>query len=477
MDAFLYPTASFISLPFFMHHLSKVDFGFWMLMNTLVILFQFVHLGLPVSAMKKVASNWNNHEVITRELQSHLSVGLLVLLVAVFLGPVTFLIMNSTGRAIEQMDNHAIAFICFVFAAFWSGLKLFEQIFLNFFKSFEHYHTSFIYSTIVRYSTLGLNLILVLSGFRTLSMLISSCLISILGLCLMYKNVQNLINEFHFRWYFSKIIFKEQFSFSIFIWLQSVLSIITFQFDRILIASKYGVAMVGNYAVIAVIFNHIRISLCALGLRLMPRASMLYSSHNEHSHLFFQFRTFISSISVVVLIVVFLALQFILPHFFNIEKSAEMLSYVRPFLIYESFYQLSIVPYFYFNSIGKERSQTFFVLIFAVFNLMGMIGGCFLFNQVVFIIWGLGISAMIIMPVLHLYIQLKMDIYDKTKVKDLLLLLLPLFLFFIVIINTNTYVSIILLMAMLVLIINNMKPILKMNFTNEISIIGKNQPG
>jgi hypothetical protein len=154
-----------------------------------------------------------------------------------------------------------------------------------------------------------------------------------------------------------------------------------------------------------------------------------------------------------------------------------MLSYVRPFLIYESFYQLSIVPYFYFNSIGKERSQTFFVLIFAVFNLMGMIGGCFLFNQVVFIIWGLGISAMIIMPVLHLYIQLKMDIYDKTKVKDLLLLLLPLFLFFIVIINTNTYVSIILLMAMLVLIINNMKPILKMNFTNEISIIGKNQPG
>ncbi|PUZ22977.1 hypothetical protein DCC81_21430 [Chitinophaga parva] len=423
-DIFLYPLLFFMSTAFFIRHLGQAQFGIWMLINTIIVSMQLFNFGIGSMVLKNIALHTGRGDADARAgtLNHAISITILLFGFCILLsGAGYFLVSHFHLFAIADAYRGLCAQSC-ALAGWIVGIKFFEQIFTNYFKALEQYKTAALLSSGNRLGGLLLNvLLLCIAPMNIAQLLLVIIIMNALFILFAFLLLQQRMPAYRFR--FTLRIPRREMSFAVLTWLQSLAIILTFQSDRYLVVSYFGLIVLSYYALIATMFNHLHMGLNAVVHWISPKFTKLHAQAGDSESLYFAARSLVASCAVVFLLV----LYFIYPFLFRIvlgsATSAEVQTYTRYFICFESFFALSIVPTYYFNAVGHEKAYLYYILIFCGLALGAMFACIHIFHEPQAVLYGL-IAACVVSTLL-LTCMLNKILTGKYQLYKALLQLLP----------------------------------------------------
>ncbi|HEX6171009.1 MAG TPA: oligosaccharide flippase family protein [Chitinophagaceae bacterium] len=397
IDVILYPITFLATTSFFIDRLGEQVFGLWMLLNSLLIAFQVFNFGLSTSTVRFVAQfkHLNQAQRLKIVINTNLSVSILLFILSILLGfIISWNVKNNNLFDLPLQLRHtastAIQITCIII-----GLKFIEQIFLNAFKGLNRFDTYALLNGIIRFGTLGINIIQLFFYQSLVTMLITNLLITVVMLIVQFFLLRKNVKDYTMRFFFRKKFLKETGQFGLLTWVQSVAVIIVFQLDKYLVITYYGPEELGKYAITATIFVNIHTALTACVTWLIPKLIKYKESMNESRQLYITMRAFITILSIITLSVFYIVHQ----PFFNLwigaDRFGKIKEYIKLFTVFEFFYMLIIAPPLYLNYSNNVRSGTLVILLTSILNIAGILAGYFFYNSITGILYGLIISTII----------------------------------------------------------------------------------
>ena len=237
MDVTLYPITFLATTPFFIAHFGEQVFGLWMLLNSLLIAFQVFNFGLSTSTVKYVAQfrHMNQEQRLKIVINTNLSVSVLLLILSISLGFIISWNVKTNNLfdlplQLRHTASNAIQITCIII-----GLKFIEQIFLNAFKGLNRFDTYAVLNGIIRFGTLGINVVQLFFYQSLKTILVTNLLITMIMLVVLFFLLRKSIKGYAVRFFFRKKFLRETGQFGLLTWLQSVAVIIVFQLDKYLV--------------------------------------------------------------------------------------------------------------------------------------------------------------------------------------------------------------------------------------------------
>ncbi|ANI88439.1 hypothetical protein A9P82_03445 [Arachidicoccus ginsenosidimutans] len=405
-DIFLYPVLFFVSTSFFIRHLGQTQFGIWMLVNTIIVSMQMFNFGIGSTVLKNTALHIGaqNENGKINVVNNAVSITLILFALCVMLGVAGyFLVYHKHLFDIANADRLLCA-KCIVIAGLLVGLKFFEQIFTNYFKALEDYKIAALLGSGNRLSGLIINIIFLwifkinILGLLSVLFVVNSIFI-IIGFFLMRRNTNNYAFKFNLK------ISKEEASFALFTWFQSLAIIIIFQSDRYLIVSGFGLITLSYYALTATMFNHLHMGFSALLPWISPKLTKLYAQQKNGRELYAAAQSAVTCGALILLLILYLIYPFVFRVILGTNTFNEIKEYTKYFIVFESFFVLGIVPAYYFNAVGHERIYLYFILFFAAFALTAMLVSMRLFHTPIAVLYGLTVATIAGMFVLRMILS------------------------------------------------------------------------
>ena len=392
----LYPITFLATTPFFIAHFGEQVFGLWMLLNSLLIAFQVFNFGLSTSTVRYVAQfrHLNQEQRLKIVINTNLSVSVLLFILSILLGFIISWNVKTNNLFDLPVQLRPTASIAIEITCAIIGLKFIEQIFLNAFKGLNRFDTYALVNGIIRFGTLGVNILQLFFHQSLVTMLVTNLLITVVMLLVQFFLLKKSVKGYAMRFFFRKRFLKETGQFGLLTWLQSVAVIIVFQLDKYLVITHYGPEELGRYAITATIFVNIHTVLTACVTWLIPKLIKYKNSINESRQLYMTMRAFITILGIIALSVFYIVHE----PFFNLwigaERFGKIKEYVKLFTVFEFFYLLIIAPPLYLNYSDHLRSGTLVIFLTSIFNITGILVGYFLYNSIPGILYGLIISTM-----------------------------------------------------------------------------------
>ncbi|SEW44838.1 Membrane protein involved in the export of O-antigen and teichoic acid [Chitinophaga sp. YR573] len=389
-DIFLYPLLFFISTSFFIKHLGKEQFGIWMLVNTIVVSMQLFNLGIGSMVLKNIALyiGKRDEEGKTGIMNNAISITIVLFAFCILLSLIgSFLVSHYHLFEIAADYRQLCAKSC-ALAGCIVGIKFFEQIFTNYFKALEQYKIAALLGSGNRLGGLLLNvLLLALFPFNITQLLLVIIIVNGLFIPFAFVLMKRSLPGYSFR--FNLKIPKNEISFAVLTWLQSLVIILTFQSDRYLIVNYFGLVVLSYYALIATMFNHLHMGFSAILHWISPKFTKMYAQELNSEELYMAAKNVVTSCAVISLLILYITYPYIFRIILGTETASEVHEYTKYFISFESFFVLSIVPTYYFNAVGHERTYLYYVLFFCVLALTGMFTCVYIFQQPVAVLYGL----------------------------------------------------------------------------------------
>lgn len=423
-DVVLYPLAFFATIPFFMKQLGEELFGLWMLMNSLIITFQILNMGLGPAIMKFTAlyKHKSEEEKLSNIISAGVSYSLLLLFISISAG---LIISYFTGRGylfqlpLQIRETGAIAIVitgCII------GLKFIEQTLLHVFKGIERFDFYFYLNNGIRFLTLIINLVQV-SYFKSLtSMLAVSAIVTLSMLLLQFLLLKRLVPTFRMSFQFTSVWSKQLLQFGLFIWIQSLIVIIVFQLDRYIVIANWGPVELGYYALVSTIFVNIHTIITAGASWLIPRIVAQTSAQEQQLQLYRNLRAYVSTTGILLLGL----FSFLYSPLFSVWIGAEKLQHIKNytllFIALEFFYLLIITPAMFMNYSGRIKTGTAIIYIVSLLNIAGIIIGYSVLQNAEGLIIGLIISTAVAVPVIYMLVN--KILFNKPLLHELLFFLL-----------------------------------------------------
>lgn len=423
-DTFLYPVLFFGSTSFFIHKLGTVQFGIWMLINTIVVSMQVFNFGIGSSVFRNVAFYEARHDTRGKQEVVANSISITVVL------SVLSLLLSATGAYLVYYhdllhvapESRLVCCQGIVLAGFIVGFKFFEQVFTAYFKAREQFNKAMLISGGNKLVALLVNILLVsLLALTVVHLLLVIILVNTLSLLLALRLLYRDFPGFRFR--FNLKLPRQEASFALFTWLQSLAILLTFQSDRYLIVDFFGLAVLSYYAITATIFNHLHMGFNAVLPWLAPKLTRLYARNADGQELYLAARNLIAAVSLLCLLLLYLLYPYVFGIVLGEATLAQLSGYVRYFILFEMFFALNIIPTYYFNAMGQERRYFFLLLGFAVLTLGSMWGCLVAFRQPVAVLYGLTGSSIIYIAAQHVLVNKLLK--GRVAPGDVLLQLLP----------------------------------------------------
>ena len=396
IDVILYPITFLATTPFFIAHFGEQVFGLWMLLNSLLIAFQVFNFGLSTSTVRYVAQfrHLNQEQRLKIVINTNLSVSVLLFILSILLGFIISWNVKTNNLFDLPVQLRPTASIAIEITCAIIGLKFIEQIFLNAFKGLNRFDTYALVNGIIRFGTLGVNILQLFFHQSLVTMLVTNLLITVVMLLVQFFLLKKSVKGYAMRFFFRKRFLKETGQFGLLTWLQSVAVIIVFQLDKYLVITHYGPEELGRYAITATIFVNIHTVLTACVTWLIPKLIKYKNSINESRQLYMTMRAFITILGIIALSVFYIVHE----PFFNLwigaDRFGKIKEYVKLFTVFEFFYLLIIAPPLYLNYSDHLRSGTLVIFLTSIFNITGILVGYFLYNSIPGILYGLIISTM-----------------------------------------------------------------------------------
>jgi O-antigen/teichoic acid export membrane protein len=404
LDTASYPVIYLAATPFLIKYMGTVVFGFWMVLNTLVVVLQLFNFNLGYTAMRHIS-----HEraagaspVVTDIINSLLKITLAQYTGVAILGGLLYFIMANTGWPGGQSLHVQHAGPCFLLAALLGGLKYFEQVFQNIIKSYEQFRQAAILNMIFRIGSLAVTLIIARSfPGMIVYVLLGNIAFSLCYLSLHYAYLHRALPFYRIGPPGHAGLQQRLLQYSMWPWLQSIIIVLTFQADRFWVSAYAGLSVVSAYALVATMFNHIHMIFMAMIAWISPRIIGMYARDEDPQAMYRYVRSLLMVISIFSLLLFYLLSPFLFRIWLGSETYGRLKDYIQAFTCFELAFVHTIMPVFYLNGTGRERQATYVTLLCCISCYVLMLCGLWTFGSPVAFIHGMTIGACLAVPVFN----------------------------------------------------------------------------
>lgn len=452
LDASLYPVIYMALAPVLMKSMGASAFGLWVVLNSIMTTLQLLNFNMSITATKNVAAELsvNNSRGASDVINGILQITAGLFLLAVLIGAVLAIgAKEYNWWHLSQMGIRGI-FSSILLAASVAGLRYFDQILQSILKAAEQFRLAALLNILNRILLLGILLYMAVSGKSIVSMLLANVIFSLVYLTIQFFYIKKVMPFFKVGWAQDKAVYRNLLHFSIWPWLQSLFVVITFQTDRFWVSSVAGLSEVSGYGLTATMFNHIHVIFIAMVAWLLPRISSMTTKGEDPSSLYDVVRGGLFGFIVISL----LGFYFISPVLFRFwagdEIYSQMAPYIKAFIAFELVFAHTIMPFFYLNASGEEKTATRVTALYCFTCYTFMICGLLVCKTPVAMIHGMTLAMCLTMPAINVAVQKKM--LGKPVTETAILEMTPMYLGIGLIYNSNVWIGIGLAVLLLVLL-------------------------
>jgi O-antigen/teichoic acid export membrane protein len=395
VDTILYPVAVLGLTPFFLKHLGEKMFGVYMLSFSILFSLQILNMGLGTATIRNVARFWGQRDSkgISETINVNLSFSLVLFALCAIIGGIIALLVDYAGLFNIESGLKNYTATCVFIAALIGGLKFSEQIVQFSFKGFERFDIAAWFNISVRVGILLTNVLMVgLFKASVISMLCVNLSITFTLFLAQLYSLQKVFPGYVFQIQFKKSRLLEELNFGFWIWLQSLLMIITYQTDRYAV-TYLGLETLSYYALTATIFNHVYMMLGSLFPWLFPRIAVMRSQNQDALPLFKTIRSTMAAFGIISLSCFFLLREPILTLWVGHDKFLKLDQFIPLFTGFEMFFILTIVPGAFLNSAGYEKLWFRINLAYGLLTIAAILTCFFISHSTQGVIVGLIIGA------------------------------------------------------------------------------------
>ncbi len=249
LDYASYPFGMLLTAPVVLHKLGASEYGLWMIATAIVSAGGIIASGFCDANIQRVARLRSSGEIqsVVQTVRSMMGINLVL----------GFMIAASVWIAAPFAARHiATSRVtpigeCLVCIRIASGLILVravESVGVSTHRAFEQYRGTVQISTAVRLLTLASAAMLALLGHRTISILLATSVFLIAGTYIQLRGLRTFLGPETLWPAFQVKETKSLLGLGVFVWLQTLGSVVFGQFDRILLGVSLGAAAVAPYA-------------------------------------------------------------------------------------------------------------------------------------------------------------------------------------------------------------------------------------
>jgi O-antigen/teichoic acid export membrane protein len=249
LDYGSYPFGMLLVAPIVLHKLGAAEYGIWMISTAVVSAGGIIASGFCDANIQRVARlrGAGKTDSMVDAVRSILGINLvlgLALAIAVWIAAP----YAARHIAVSPLTPVRECLVCIRIASVLIVVRAVESVSVSTQRAFEQYRDAVQISTAVRLLTLASAALLVLSGRRTVSILVATSVFLLLGTYMQFRQLRRHLGDVPLWPAFQPKETRVLLGFGVFAWLQVVGGIIFGQFDRILLGVSLGAVALAPYA-------------------------------------------------------------------------------------------------------------------------------------------------------------------------------------------------------------------------------------
>lgn len=399
MASLVYPVAMFLATPVFLHQLGSGRFGIWVLINTILQLMGAFNFGLGDANIKFIAEyqaqgdNRSTREVIASTMGFSIAISTSVLVVSLLI-----------SYAADYWDwiqippaYHDLGYTSFRVACFLFVFRFTEVTLLSIFQGFGRYDISSRLSIVSRLVGLAANLVCLALGWGLVSILLSSLIAQLAVMVIEVLILQKRFKFISLRPNFSIAPIRKYLSFGFWTWVQTLLAIVTTQFDKMIVVALSGLDTLSYYSIGSMLMMQFHTIFISLSNWVFPAVSekaargeplLQFYRNSETLLLLFGF----TSVSLFILVS-----EPLVTIWLGQEVYPKAIRYIILFNYYNFFLVLNIIPYFFLNGSNHARQNAWSEFVLKAANILGIVLG-YHWGGNEGMVWGLIVSSAVALP-------------------------------------------------------------------------------
>jgi len=249
LDYASYPFGMLIAAPVILHKLGAAEYGLWMIATAVVSAGGIIASGFCDANIQRVARFRSSGGTVSalQTVRSMMGINL-VLGFTVALSVWIAAPFAARHIAVSRLTPLSECLMCLRIAGGLILVRAIESVGVSTHRAFEQYRGTVQISTVVRLLTLAFAAVLAPLGHRTASILLATSACMVAGTYLQFRGLRSLLGSVSLWPTFNLKETKELMSLGVFVWLQTLGSVVFGQFDRILLGVSLGALAVAPYA-------------------------------------------------------------------------------------------------------------------------------------------------------------------------------------------------------------------------------------
>ncbi len=447
LDTLFLPLVMILITPLLIKYLGMEQYGMWMLINSLIVAMSILNIGGVDTAIKYISYYRGNNdiqsvnEIFSTVFVTQLFFAFVVAVVSFFL---PHLMVNSGLFNISD-SNKIIFEISLQFGILFFSLKLSEQVVFAYFKGFERFDISSIFSIFSKTIMMLIQLLTALNGGKLNNIFINS----FIGLCILIVfeifYIKKINKDLRFFINFKLHRIREIFHFAKWSWIISIVGTISGQIDKWLLAGLANMTILGYYSIALLVFRNIHSIIASSVGWIFPKVS---KEKNEYKILKYYFiLEGILLFASMFISAVLLNLDVVFLLWLKQKVYDNSIEYIHNILLLLPLYSVGIIPFFVVKGRGFIKYNfysdvfTFIIrvvsmyLLYKIYGLNGIIialgiSGFFLIIYLSYIMkkkvfprYNLKLTSIIMVPIVYIVLMLTSIIYLKIALFILLMYL------------------------------------------------------
>ena len=407
LELTLYPVLMIVATPIFIKKLGIEQYGLWMLVSTITIGINALNIGVGDTNIRLISKYRaeGDTEKISRVFNYNFSLSLFLCVVAVFVG-VVFYKLNFIAL-FYKCNDYRFANTILLLACFASGLKLIEIAIVSVFKAFERFDINSKLILLSKNSVMIANLALVVLNFDLVSIFVTTLGINLVNvfiqLIVLYNYEQKLIKMPTFIFLREKLEFL---NYNFWYWLQSVVALLGFMADKLVVAYFTDVKTMGYYSIGSLIGTQIHNFFLAFGGFIFPRVSFKLAANASIEHLYFLSRAIVALLGWSIIGFLILFGDIIFKLWLGYDTFINSIYFIKLYLVFEAGMLLIIVPFYFINGTTFIKLNSLFEIVIRGSHFLCALIGFYL-TGVNGILYGLIFSTFVNIPFQYFYFHKK----------------------------------------------------------------------
>jgi O-antigen/teichoic acid export membrane protein len=360
-----------LSLPIFLEILGAEKYGIYILIQSFSSFVKMFNLGGNFTFTKFISqyrgeNNLNKIKEFTSTIfifQIFISIIFLLLVYPL----IDFIIINY----FDQTSNFVLFKSIIFFAIPIFLIDLFEQNFNGLHKGYERFDRALKVSLVSKFIKYSVQIGVIIYSKSLLNVYIVTLFTSLVFFivhCFLCKKWYGEISFFTLvKWN----MLKEFFNFSLWVWLMSIVSLLTFQADKWIITGLYNLETLAYYSIGVSVYNNLHVLTSSSVSWIFPKISFKGIS-NEMKLAYNKSSLILTLMSVSITIFLLLFGDYIFELWLGLEKYQSVEKYIKLFICVLPVISTTIVPYYFLLGLGKIKKLFILGISTSIILILGL---------------------------------------------------------------------------------------------------------